>query len=461
MIRRRPTFFWKLVLAVMLGLPVGLAWAVWESGRSPKEIYDRLTKRPGPAAPRPPDQPDVPMPPPPPPPPPPPAVTPYSASEFQKLDAAVDLAIFRGKLEDAEKAFKAVEEPRVPAESREAFFQRRRRLADYRALVLLTDAGEFGKPPDLWQIDLKTGSVLYVRILRQSKDDYFCEHLSGIRAGYAKGVIRGAPAKVTELTREPMVREELVSRAKKKKIKMETSVREASIGFTFIPDPGVRPTPMEYFDLADFAASYGLPPAAMALFDRALDADAGAPSAIREIKAQRLAKSFLYYLTNNSKDEAKRILDMLNARFSQTEAFRGLNDVWVADAYEKSVGKKLVDDAPALTHAPVVESTPIDEPPRPTVTPNVDIGEAETACKKGEELIQSGKTHFDLSGSDSNPDGWEKENLDALRCFTQARDEFLRAESIYEARGREVPRSISKRITDCNMLVVMCRKRAL
>lgn len=470
MIKPRPSFFWKFVLAVLLGLPIGLAWAVWESGKSPKEILDKLSAGPNPTpAPTPsppPPTPPTPTPPSPPSPippsPPPPTVKYYTAGEFDKLDESVDLAVFRGNLVGAEKALKAIDEPRVPGEKREAYLRRRDRLAAYRALLLLTDAGDFVAAPELWQVDLKTGvPPLYVRIIYQTQDDYFCEHLTGIRITYHKGVIRGTPTKVSDTIREGMVREELMARAEKKKIKMKSSPRSGTIGFTFLADPGVRPTPMEWFDLADFAVNYGLPPAATAIFDRALDADAGAASAIREIKAQRLAKSFLYYLTNNGKDEAKRILDMLNARFSQTEAFRGLNDVWVADAYEKATGAKLIAHAPALSQAPVIDSPPIEDPVKPTVGPTVDIKEADVACKTGEDLLLKGKSHFDRSGSDSNPEEWEKENLNALRCFQQARDEFLRAESIYEARGREVPREISKRVTDCNMLIVMCRKRSL
>jgi hypothetical protein len=467
--RSSPGFGGSIVLFALLGLATGVAWAVLAGDHAPAEIWAKLT---GASTPEPPPvRPPVPTPDRPTPPTkittptePAPATPPssvYAAAEMNRLRERLDRALFRGDLPEAQKALAEIRNEKVPPEARAWYDETRPRVATYAALMMLTDDGAPVPPPALFEVALP-GATRTVRILERSDAKISFEEFSGAKIGIAPSMLRGEPKPLEPESAHYAAVLELIDRGKERGVEIKTVVRPSGRGFSVASAAGGAPTPMDYFDLADFANHWGLTAAVPALFEWAARDNPGVEGAVREVKARRLMKVFLVCLSIRNLPEARRVLGILNARFAGTEAFRELADGPMAAFYAEATGSELKADAPALAQTSPPPRAPDPAPEEPAAgTRSNNLQEAQALIQKGDAAFEAAMGHVQRANPNTNPRGCDEENRKALLKLQEARGAFNEAQEIYDNAGQSVPKSLMEKLRRATQELYFCRRRAV
>src|SRR5688572_10754887 len=122
---------------------------------------------------------------------------------------------------------------------------------------------------------------------------------------------------------------------------------------------------------------------------------------------------------------------------------------------------------PAPPPAPKPPPKPVEDvdPDRvdgaaPTILPPGSPSKAVDLVKKGDELFKQAMKHVLNSDSQKNPTGWIEENRKALTLLTQAFDKcYYPAQEVFEKAKKDIPRTLTNRVRQCQMTKVMCRRR--
>lgn len=459
---------------LVLGIVVGLGWAIVESDRSPQEIWTRMTgSEPEPpttagnphdlppaepkngtqtdpknGTPTSPNGTD-----------PAPTYTPATMLDFR---TRIERALFQGRLAAAKKTTGEVQEEKVPAGDRKWYSQTQRKIETFMALVKLTDDGKILPMPALVDITLPSGTVKSVHVIDQTNRKITFEEFSGARVGLNPAQLRGTPQPLDPDTCRLTILSELIKRAQKRRIDVRSLYKGTDRGYAVSAAAGGSPTPMDYFDLADFASHWGLAAAVTPLFERASADNPGIIGSVSEVKARRLIRLFLYYLSMDRKDEARRLLKLINDRFARTEAFRELTDGQIARVFKDATGTDIKEDAPELarTGPPPNPNPTRVNPPTEVKTDSKDIEEARSLVRKGDAAFKTGMDHVKKANPHTNPQA-DEENYKALRRFQEARGYFDEAQEIYSNAEVPIPRSLMEKLRRATQELFLSRKRAI
>lgn len=464
----------SLALAVLFGVVAGIGWAVFSSGKPPAEVWARVKGTP----------PEKPAPPPviaPPPskgggkkagpaipptnttPTPTPSSNLYSPADMKAHQGTVDAALFMGDLTAARKAIEAIKTERVPPEHRAWYDQIKPRIEAYLALLRLTDDGVIRAIPKLTNLTLPDSSLQTVRVIEMTEAKVHFESFTGVRVGLARSMLKDSPVELPEKDAYIAVYDELLQRAKKRRVKLQMLFRGADRGFTASGEDGAKPNPIDCFDLADFAVHWGLAAAVPALFELAYKDSPTVAGKVEEVKGQRLTKLFLVYFSMRNYDEARRVLSILNERFNKSDAFRRLADGQLAEYYKEATQRDLMQDAPELAKAtpPPDPVTPPEPDPPPPTTQSKDTARAETLTLKGDQAFQAAMGHVERANPNSNPDGADAENRKAMGKLQEARGYYQEAQEIYDNAGAKVPGRLVEQIRRATQELFFARKRAV
>jgi len=513
----------KLFLVVLLALVAGFLWAMADSGRSFADVAKIIAPgEPTPTA-APPPPPRVPGPPPPPMPGKPPVVpnvptpgpvmpVPYSPEKMTALFEEIDGHLKRGRIKEARELLRRQDASLVPGPQVEKFRKTEADLGRYHQLLLETIPGAAIDLPQIAELDLKSGGALIVKNLQEGETEIRYETLNGIRATQKKTF-------VTAIRRPPkeaygvLVDEELEKQATYRGIRITKSRTPTGIEWKFL-DPAQGPAPgYAFFELADFCARNGRNTRLVPLFEEGLQRDPNLASTVFEKKAAQFVDIFLYFITIQAKEDAQGAYDVLKKRYQMSKAYRERieGDRDIRDAYAELFDTSIAkgpDPAPPATEGstppapspdpeppPDVPPPPTPEPPpppppgtppappaappapppkppvvdedpdkvdgaAPTTLPPNSPSKAVDLVKKGDELFKQAMKHVLNSDSQKNPNGWVEENRKALALLTQAFDKcYYPAQEVFEKAKKDIPRTLTNRVRQCQMTKVMCRKR--
>src|SRR5688572_30122337 len=516
---RRPFGFpGKLFLVLLLALAGGFFWAMKESGRSFSDVARMLSPEPAPApAPAPavpgpvsqaPSSPNVPAPAVPVVPIPAPNVpTPYSAEKMAALFDEVDLNLKRGKIKEARELMRRQNAELVPASEIGRYRRTEEDVTKYHQLLAETVHGAAIDIPPLAEISLKSGGNLIVKNLQEGETELRYETLVGIRGS----VKRAATASVRRAPKETagvLVDEELAKQASYRGVRIE----KQGIDWKFSDPPQAPVSGYAYFELADFCARNGRNTRVVPLFSEALKRDPQIVSTVFEKKAAGLVDIFLYFIGIQAKEDARGAYELLIKRYRLSRAYKERieNDQEVRDMYADLFDAAVAqapkpgpegtapptpapapepEPEPDLPPPPPPDATPPpgappsappsappapkpppkpveDEDPdrvdgaAPTILPPGSPSKAVDLVKKGDELFKQAMKHVLNSDSQKNPTGWADENRKALALLTQAFDKYYYpSQAVFEKAKKDIPRTLTNRVRQCQMTKVMCRKR--
>jgi hypothetical protein len=401
-----------------------------------------------------------------------PALSPYTPDELASAEARAAEQAARCRFDRAADELDALDDRRIPQDARGAICAQAERYRTMHALLRLTEFGAVRPAPPIHAFVFRaTGQVQYGEILAQDDLSVTWRALSGAVVSLARADLQEAPSPLPAYQVPPVLVEEITRRAQRLGVQITT--RDA---VAFEIEAKHPPDAPALFDLADFAAMYGLTGLVRPLLDMALERDPNVLAVVRERRAERFADRFLYFLATGRGPEARLILERLRADMNGTQALARLRDPEVADGYEKVVGEPYPERSPDMAAATASPSPPQPAPRGPTSPPEPSppqnppsaappdvadpLPEAATLVREADELLAQARQAIRRSDPVTNPEAASAENRRAMRLLQDAARKYDRAAELYEQAGFRVPARVLENQREAIMLLSMCRKRA-
>lgn len=398
---------------------------------------------------------------------------PYTAVEMRSLVSDLERRLLRGKIEEAFERLSTVVRCRIPASFTGAMKSFEDRIRSYRALLQETSLERTVEVPPLHRVCIQGGGCLVVRIHGRDSAGIQCETIQGIRSRFSLSMVEGNPEELNRYQALAEVALEFTKQCERKGIQAVESMTEVGRRWSFKTTKPVAG--VVFFELADFCARWGANDRLVSLFDAAVDRDSDILASVHELRAERLCDLFLYALHIGSREEAGRSLERLNKSYADTTAYRRkiLSDKDVQNAY----GALFRHDIPLVrSHSPPNPEIPSGSPeePSPASEPSSseEIGRFETMpvgtsqsvlslVRAGDDAFEKTLQHVRNSNPNTNPEGWALENRKALETAAEAFHAYRQAQEECERLGQAVPRALTRRFNEAQLVRAMCRKRSV
>jgi outer membrane biosynthesis protein TonB len=396
-----------------------------------------------------------------------------------------DVVFKQGLFDQAVAVLTELETERIPHDQRGLVRDWIHRSESFARLLQETDLGTTGELPELKKITRKnSGSTIVAEVYREDRDYYYFRTPAGIKSRYKKWEVQ------VELLDAEQARSALTESYRDRKERIEKD-----------------PDPVLWFELANFSFKNGLNELGVEALELGSKSTENLLVVVLDGKAQRLYKTFWYFLTNGNEAEATRTLDVLKKGYPECSYIAEIEEALAAIREEElAMAQRMKPDPKAEPEQPVKpEPTPTDDPvedpvkdpvvqnpeENPSDNPSddpeevrdgaVDIVkgpdikipaggvEQDEAFKENARQIAEGNDFYEqalahLRNSDpvANPKTADMENLEALEDFKRAFEAYLEAQDYVEAHPNHPQKQwLRDRVRDTNFKRAGCMKRAV
>lgn len=204
------------------------------------------------------------------------------------------------------------------------------------------------------------------------------------------------------------------------------------------------PAATDYYDLAVYCYKNRLDARVGELLEKALDKDHNLAQSLRQVKAKNVYEAYVWFTGRHNQKEAKRVQDLLLAKYKDTEYAKMLQDTITEVASTQKAGgadpETKGDDAGGgdagggESHAP---------------TPGGSAATRE-AVEQANKLYDEGMAHFEKS--EPGAPNRREENKEAYQCFNKALD-------LYEQALSQGASGLERRLDEVRAIKVLTFRR--